>query len=570
MKNKKKNILTKAVVATTLFTAVGFAPIGSVLVAQAEDISADAIADTFSNRSITIWKYQVRDASELGDRGDGTKVDVDKDIIPGIKFKVERVKPVGDKSLTNPREQRVDEHYTIDPTFPAQTITTDSFGKAVIELGIGRANDGIYLITELPDDRTGTDLDATDGKKIGTPADPFFVYVPQTNRQDTGKLIYDVQVQPKNILESLVNPDKTINDLKGDSVHAGQEFQWELAAKVPAGLWQIAAQTGPVDVLKADGTVERTVSITAGDPIIIVDPDDSSLLQPNFSMTDVLNEKLIYKDNSAKMQVRVGDTGTWIDLDPTDYTVSYDAPSRTLKTALTRAGLEKVGTAANGYTDIRTVFTATVAENWNGILDNNFTVNYQIPGQTPKTVTPPPLTQPKYYTGGFDIKKTGEDTKAVLKDAEFMIALTKEDAEAGKFIATDGKAYEKDATLPPGVQLIKATSDEDGLAAFDGLALDWTDANSDNYVQDDEVSRKYWVVETKAPEGYELLKEPVEVTVDLTTEKDDTIELNIVDKRKTDLPFTGGEGTTLLVAIALGAITVGTVAIMIDKKRRKA
>ena len=58
--------------------------------------------------------------------------------------------------------------------------------------------------------------------------------------------------------------------------------------------------------------------------------------------------------------------------------------------------------------------------------------------------------------------------------------------------------------------------------------------------------------------------------VDLSTADNALVELDIVDKPKTDLPFTGGEGTTLLIAIALGAITIGTATMGIDKKRRKA
>ncbi|WP_438763199.1 SpaH/EbpB family LPXTG-anchored major pilin [Enterococcus sp. AZ194] len=570
MKFTKKNILAQATVAATLFTAVGTLPFGQAVVTQAEEVgqvtSANPTADTTSKRSISIWKYQVRDASELGERGEGSYETVDKDVIPGIKFKVQRVLAVGDVSLTNPREQKLETEYTIDSEYAEQIITTDVNGKAYLDLGIGRTNDGIYLVTELTDDRT--DLTATAGKRVETPADPFFVHVPQTSRTDLSSLIYDVQVQPKNILESLVNPDKTINNLKGDSVHAGQEFQWELAAKVPAGLWQIAAQDGTIDVYDAQGNIVRTSDMVKGEPIVI--RDATGLLQPNFSMTDQLDNQLIYKKDSAKVQVKAGETGTWTDLESTDYTVSFDEATNTLKTTLTEAGLVKVGTASNGFTDIRTVLTTTVKENWNGILDNNFTINYQIPGQKPKTVTPPEENKPKYYTGGFDIEKTAEDTKAVLADAEFMIAFTLEDAEAEKFIASDGKAYDKGATLPDGVHFLVAKSDANGRAEFDGLALDWKDANADGLVQEDEVSRKYWVVETKAPEGYELLKAPVSVTVNLTTEKNDSVELDIVDKPKTDLPFTGGQGTTLLVAIALGAITIGTVAISVDKKRRQA
>ncbi|WP_251750272.1 hypothetical protein, partial [Staphylococcus aureus] len=66
--------------------------------------------------------------------------------------------------------------------------------------------DGIYLVTELPDDRPGT------GPKVVQPVPPFFVNVPMTHRTEKDKLIYDIEVQPKNILESIIEPTKTIED----------------------------------------------------------------------------------------------------------------------------------------------------------------------------------------------------------------------------------------------------------------------------------------------------------------------------------------------------------------------
>ena len=563
-----KNGIKKMAIITILFTIIPMMTFGIVLPVHAADEpeSADAIADTTSHRSLTIWKYQVTESSSIGDRGDGTfDPTVDKKVIPGIHFTFLKVNPLPGKVLTDPKLQKAGSDYTSDPNFPLVTYTTDEEGKIYLDLGIGRNGDGIYLVQEQPDDRS--DLSATDGKKVEEPADPFFVYVPQTNRKDTGKLIYDVQVQPKNVLENLVNPIKKIENDKGYSIQAGQDFEWELAAKVPSGLWQIASHDGQMDIYNADGDLVGVCAFRKGDPIVI--ENSGGISQPNFSMTDILDSQLTYLDNSAKVQVKKGETGEWENLAEEDYLVTFDSTTNTLKTSLTKAGLIKVGTTSNGYTDIQTVFTTKVAEGWNGILDNNFTVNYQIPGQKPKTVTPPEEEKPKYYTGGFDIEKTGEDTKAVLAGAEFMIALTKEDAEAGKFLASDGKAYDKGTTLPTGVTFQLAASDASGRAEFNGLALDWDDKNADKLVQEDEVSRTYWLVETKAPDGYELLKAPVEVKVDLSTAEDKLIELNIVDKPKTDLPFTGGEGTALLIVIALGVITVGTSAIVIDKKRHK-
>ena len=570
-KNSKRKVLSGLLFATTLLS-IGVTAGGAVHFLDGEIVAAETVnnpvADTTSKRSLTIWKYAVTDNSELGTPGDGTATNPEKDVIPGIKFKVERVKNVSGKaSLTDPKKQVLGTDYTIDSTFAAQTITTDSNGQAVLDLGTGKANDGIYLVTELADDRTGSDLAATNGKKVETPAAPFFVYVPQTSRTDLSSLIYDVQVEPKNILEDLIEPVKMINDEKGDSVRAGEDFEWEMTTNVPAGLWQVASQDGTLDILDANGNVVDTVDMVKGQPIIY--RDASGVLEPNFSMVDTLDKQLTYLKDSAKMQVRKDDASEWVDLAAADYTVAFDEASNTLTTTLTETGLQKVGTAANGYTQIRTILETHVAENWNGILENTFTEHHQIPGQKPKTTTPPPTTNPKYYTGGFDLNKTAEDTKAALAGAEFKIALTESDANNKIFLANDGKSYAEDATLPAGVSYLTSTSDKDGKAQFNGLALDWVDANNNNYVEENEVSRDYWVVETKAPEGYELLKEAQKVTVTLTTENDGNVELDVVDKPKTKLPFTGGQGTTMLVAIALGAIVIGAAVVVIDKKRQK-
>lgn len=66
MKGNKK-IITKFVVATTLFTTAGVvAPVvGSFSVYAA---TTNPVADNTSKRSITLWKYQVKDLSELGER----------------------------------------------------------------------------------------------------------------------------------------------------------------------------------------------------------------------------------------------------------------------------------------------------------------------------------------------------------------------------------------------------------------------------------------------------------------------------------------------------------------------
>lgn len=584
---KKKFTLRKKIVSCLMATVFAFAGTGgAILIQNPVSVSAsEAIADTTSKRSISVYKYSVKDGSELGERGDGTfDPTIVKELLPGIKFKVERVIAQGGASLVNPLDSVLGTDYIIDSTFAAQTITTGTDGKATIDLGTGRTNDGIYLLTEQPDDRTGADI-----VKVAKPADPFFVYVPQTSRADLSSLIYDVVVQPKNILESLINPQKTVENGAGYSIKAGQNFNWEATANVPSQLYYKAANDGVITPLYDDNGAE----IPAPNNSMTV-KKGQKIFADYFTMSDTIAKDLTLLN--VKMQVQK-DGGAWEDLDATkDYTVTVDGTAGTtggntaekvvvaslVKPSGTESpivGMEKV----QGYDKIRVVYTTKTDVDYNGVITNQFDVKYKSPGLKPVDV---PSNVPEYFNGGFDLEKLGEDTNAALAGAVFHLATTQENAEKNIFIGVDGKNYGKaDGTgtvadsealaVAAGTTLLTSTSDSTGKATFNGLKLQWfTDTNS-NGTQDtdeptwahDDIKQDYWIVETTAPDGYELLKKPEVITVTLSTKN--TVVKTIVDKKKTDLPFSGGTGTAIIVAIALGAITVGAVAITVDKKRRK-
>ncbi|MDN6003121.1 MAG: SpaH/EbpB family LPXTG-anchored major pilin [Enterococcus sp.] len=572
MKKKNHKIVRLAVTASMMASlGVGLysVSLGNNSVAKAEQlISSNPIADETSPRSITFWKYEVKDVSELGERGDGKEKDVDKEPLAGIKFEVKKVSAVeGGKALENPLKQKEGEDYTVGET--VGTVTTSADGSAKIDLGTGRTADGIYLVTELADDR------------VSKPADPFFVHVPQTDREDHSSLIYDVQVQPKNILNSLLEPDKTVEGQRGYSIKAGQEFDWEAQANIPNGLYQVADKDMVISpVYDKEGNVVADIPVKDGEEIYA----------DHFTMSDTLVKEL--KIDGVKVQAKTDD-GEWTDLTfGTDYSITIDgtkqetAPvtsttdtEKNVVMDLEQAGMKKVAEA--GYTMIRTVYTTHTENDFNGVLKNHFAVDYLSPGLKPIHTENPEDKDPEYFNGGFDIEKTASDKDAPnnkLAGAEFMIAESRENAEKEIFIANDGNSYKK-SELPEGVDFLLSTTEEDGVARFDGLALNWYEDANKNGKQDideeptfdrDKIEREYWVVETKAPTGYELLKEPKSVMVNLNTATNDDFELDVVNEPKTDLPFTGGEGTMLIVAIAIGAITVGTAMITIEKKRRQA
>lgn len=573
-------MITKFVVASTLFSAgMMVVPIAGSLPAYAATTSP--VADDFSERAITIWKYEVKDLSELGNRGDGEKDEsVAKAPLAGIKFRIQRVIPqtsaTGEVALTNPLIQKEGTDYTIDSAFGEQIITTGSDGSARVFLGTDTHADGIYLVTELADDRG-------ESPSVAKPADPFFVQVPQTDRDDRGSLIYDVEVQPKNIMESLLEPDKTVEEGKGFSNKAGNHFTWEANASLPSGLYQVVSQDMILSpIYDKEGNLLADRPVTAGEEIYA----------DYYTIRDTLNGAILLDDLTVNVKSENGD---WTALDlGTDYTVTlngvdvtahpitnFSSDEKAVAVNLTNEGMKKIAT--NDNTNIQVVFETHTDKDFNGTILNHMDVDYLSPGLEPVEVPSTPEEDPEYYTGGFDIKKTAEDETKLLAGAEFHLAVSEDDAKANKFLASDGQSYtlNNDGTttpnMPGGVELLTATSDDQGLAEFNGLELNWyTDTDGDGQ-QDigteptfdaDQIKRDYWIVETKAPEGYELLKAPQQITVNLATENNDTIEATIVNESITDLPFTGGSGTTMLIVIAIGAITIGTAAVVIDKKRQ--
>lgn len=609
MKNKKKWI-SKAALTLGVLTMLGStgAGLGSIAYADKPDqnISANAVSDNTSKRSITIWKYEIHSASELGGRGDGESLDpsvapdlTGKKVMQDVNFEIVRVIPNTGVDLTDPLTQKETTHYTIDPTFTKQTGKTAADGSLTFDVGTGKAADGIYLVREITDSSGKyTYTDPSTGEtdlEINKPMDPFFVWLPQTKRDDTSKLIYDVHVHPKNIVTN-TDLDKTIEGGKGYSIKAGQDFQWEATTALPDGLYnQITKEMTITDVLDPTTGTKSDLVITGS-----MLPYD--LYANYFTVTDTLNKDLKLKD--IEVQVLDKDGTTWKTLTiGTDFTVKLDGTAvaahpvtdmtvgaaKKVEVDLTQAGMKKVTNDKD--THIRVVYKTTVEEDFNGPISNQYDVDYLIPGQDPSSST---SDEPEYYNGGFDIKKT-DKAGADLSGAEFHIALTEADAKDNIFLASNGKTYRKTAgpggtpaadTLPTGVTYLTSTSDATGKAHFDGLKLEWfTDTDGDEEQDPSNtaeatwpkvdpgdgtpfISKEYWVVETKSPSGYELLKTPQKVIVTLDTHDNSAPELEVVNEPKTNLPFTGGTGTMLLVIIAIGAITIGTAAIAIDKKRR--
>lgn len=166
-----------------------------------------------------------------------------------------------------------------------------------------------------------------------------------------------------------------------------------------------------------------------------------------------------------------------------------------------------------------------------------------------ETVTPPeepPITPPTpdNVSGKFAIRKhDANDSTLMLEGAQFKIYRPATESDTDTIIVTSGGIDY--AVVDTGYTL---TTDINGYACSEVLECG-----------------TYFLVETKAPAGYNLLDEAVIVTVS-SSEMTSINTVQIANQRGNILPETGAEGTRMLITIG-SIITVSAAVLLITKKR---
>jgi len=167
----------------------------------------------------------------------------------------------------------------------------------------------------------------------------------------------------------------------------------------------------------------------------------------------------------------------------------------------------------------------------------------------PEEEEPTPPTPPDNVKGKFEILKHDEnDKKEVLKGASFEVyrAATTADTET-KIVTANGMQY---AVVPVKVngETLTLITDANGQASSPEL-----------------LCGTYFLVETKAPAGYNLLEEAVIVTI-ASGELAEIPVVEIGNVRGNILPETGGMGTTIFTT--MGLILVLSAGILFVTRRR--
>ncbi|MBD8535592.1 SpaH/EbpB family LPXTG-anchored major pilin [Plantibacter sp. CFBP 13570] len=518
MTNPAQRRLLRAAAATLVGGALALGSVGSAYAATSSTI------DATQSGSLTIHKYeQPKSPTDLPHDGrELSAADLTElTPLPGVEFTATKV--AGVDLTTNAGWESAQAMTTTTAASAVSTAPTD------IHRGVTAADGTLSL--------TGLDLGlyyVTESKAPAgvVPSAPFLVTLPLTNPLDQSSWMYDVHVYPKNFA---AHTEKTVSD--SSTVAVGDDVTWTVRS-----------------ILPIDGT-------------------------DGYQLTDTLDKRLTFK--SADVSIN----GT--KLDAADYTSSSVVSSvtgrATVLVKLTDLGLAKANLPVNKGAAIEFALVTTIKElgdikNVAEIYDNADDITNKTPsGYTPghpdeENPTPQP-NDPTDPNNPFDpipgddapVTKFGELTinkisaadSKVLSGAKFQVYTSLDAA----------KAQDAAGLVTIGSESVW-TSDAKGRVSIAGLRYSNWENNA--AIADQNAWKHYWLVETAAPAGFELLAEPVQF--DITSNDATVVDLdvkNVPGNGGFFLPITGGAGGSLLMGAGV-LLVVGAVVLTIRNRRADA
>lgn len=283
----------------------------------------------------------------------------------------------------------------------------------------------------------------------------------------------------------------------------------------------------------------------------------------NYVFHDIMSKGLTLDKASIKIDNVAVTDSDGSDVAGDNYTVSYPsgegADGCTFEIAFGQSYLDTITKA----TTITITYSATLNENAVIAGEGNLNTSKLSYGDSSNTQTTPD-SETRTYTWKLPIYKyhMNGETKKPLAGAEFILYKGSEESNRDYAQVTNGKLTGWTKVKTDAARLV---SGDDGMIAVEGLDAD-----------------TYYLEETKAPGGYNRLAGPVKVEISHTVtdadahmthtlKQDATVveKVEIENKSGTELPSTGGIGTTIFYV--LGSILVlGAAVLLITKKRMSA
>lgn len=472
--------------------------------------------------SITIHKY-VKDADNGTTEGNGLE-DTSNHGTPldGVTFTVEKLTNV-DLTTQAGWEKLAGYNGNVDTAKAGGTgaaIRKTTAGGGVAEFDSLPL--GAYIVTETE----------TPAGYVGSK--PFIITVPMTHPTDLDKWVYDVHAYPKN---SKAGVDKTVKDDTTPAI--GSEISYTIKSDIPAAealdYYDVVDQYDKRVELPEANVALKIINTPTGDVTLAKGTD----------------YKLIAADGTD------GKTKFW--------TAEFTA-----------AGRQKLlDNRKDDTTKVQMDLSGTVKDKVesDGLFKNKAILLPNAPsnGWTPGSGTVPPPDYPNSEVvskfGKVKITKVNaKDPATKLKGAQFEVyQCTPQSTPTANFESVDATLDKK--LSPAGTTTFE--TDTNGEVTIDGL-------RNNDWENNEAVANPgyYCLVETKAPEGFELQTRPIAFQILQTNSKADneyTLATTVKDVPKNggfNLPLTGAAGIGVL--IGAGALLVGgSGAIALANKRRK-
>lgn len=504
-----------------------------------------SLIDANKPGTLSIHKYLSDQATQAGT---GNVQDpIPGEPLDGIPFKI----------------QRVDVDLTTDAGWTAAAALTPKSAKEQLDGtsheettkgGVATFTDlplGVYLVTEQTPTAGATTPNL--GTDALVPAAPFLVYIPMTNPDDTSKWNYDVHVYPKN---SKIGIEKSVRDA-GEQV--GDKLTWTITADIPVPTYTRETVTTPgggegEGEGEGEGGGERTTTTT-----------DTVNPLASYVITDpVPSNRVTVRAEDVKVTApKVGD------LIAADYTVAVDPNTSEVTVTFTDSGLKKLADARHAAAEAGQVgdaapqvivtIDAEILEvgTTDGVARNQATLTTNVGNGDISVLSDEVVTHHRKVT----VKKFDkENPETTLAGAEFeLYVCADKDPEDAK--RADKELLEKVEVGKPdasGTRVSTWVTGDDGTVVIDGLHVTNIADNQGIALGD---QKDYCLVETKAPEGYELLTQPISFELPAPGTggevEDVVVDVPNIKSVSPNLPLTGGPGIIALVLAGLALIGGG-------------
>ena len=623
-----------------------------------------ATINTSLKGSITIHKYEYNgttDTKGTGETSDADKVPSDAKALEGAGFTIYKVADVNDLTTyysANPTDLPSVNTYVENGKIKS-VYSTSQVGEEVKTNAEGIAEFktldlGFYVVVET-----------TTPDKVTTPVDPFIVSVPMTTK-DGNNWLYDVHVYPKNKTTyggvTLEKTGKNGTKLEGVTFVLQKQngSSWVNVTKNEKTGVDLTLKTDNNGKITVDGLSQGTYRFIETDrgtnDGYIMDGDtvymftvgsDGSITYDNKTENNITITVKNEKPDMTK-QVKERDKESWkqdADYNVGDmvpYKITIDVPSNITKLkefTLTdtpnnleddinlvevKCGdvtLEKdanytIAKDNDGGKGFKIAFVTSTMEAYAG-KKIVVTYNAKLLDSAVTTTAGNPNTAKLEYSNkilpdiddGSNPNKPGEPGKDAIKDTAtvytFKLQINKKANSADGDNLT-GVKFDLYKEVPAGTE--GAASAEDVKNAGLDTNKTWMKIAADLTTENGTVEKsglangKYYLVETKTVEGYNLLKAPVEVTLNIayttTTKEEYVIDTEvgktlvkheitktefkegsatstgthtetIINKSGFTLPITGGMGTVLF-SIAGFALMAGAAFVLLKGRRKDA